>query len=156
LFNESVFPFTKINCSHQSINPESLTSSLSQPHFFYHTYFDSINQNSQPNNTQPNNTQTIPLSPTSSTDYPTSTPSSLSFPTHLTPLFSPLHQIHHFVVLLAHTLALLTLLTMSAMLVPVIISLLQHPPTNLLQRYLILFVTLLTILVFHLLIFIFS
>jgi len=77
-------------------------------------------------------------------------------PTHLTPLFSPPHQIHRFVVLLAHTLTLLTLLTMSAMLVLVIISLLQHPPTNLLQRYLILFVTLLTILVFHLLIFIFS
>jgi len=73
LFNESVFPFTKINYPHKSINPQFVTSSLSQPHFFDHTYFDSINQNSHPNNTQ-----SIPLSPTSSRDYPTSTPSSLS------------------------------------------------------------------------------
>jgi len=58
-------------------------------------------------------------------------------------IFGPLHQLHRFVALITRILALLTLLTMSVMLLPVIISLLQHPPTNLLQRYLILFVTLL-------------
>ena len=81
-------------------------------------------------------------------------------PNHLTPLlkliFGHPHQLHCFVALIAHIFTLLTLLTMSVMPISVIISLLQHPPINLLQRYLILFVTLLTILVFHLLILIFS
>ena len=145
LFNEKVFPFTKINSPPQPINTQPIT--FSQPTPLDNSRFDYIRPNFQPTNNQPlPSSHTSPLaslpSPHSPLSHTQPSPSSAQDSSHSSPLPN------HSVAPIARIFPLLTSLTMSVTLVRVMQSLLQPHPTNLLQRYLILFMTLLIILVF--------